>query len=647
MVHLYDEVNLDAMLEFPDVVPSAGPSAELIMADTNLVCIVNVPAFLIPGDILKFFASYVAKMRVFNVYRHYSSPEVYLAVLEMESSVAANDIIRDFHGQQLTSLEPTVCIMLAVKSISHDINNNSSTSSAATCTEGNGVWSDESCCCDETTAGDDEIRPAKDGSEAIGAQSDGVTRDAEDTLQRAASPLTRHTTRTLLPSRGENCPLCLDKLDEAACFTTCCNHSFHISCISQLEGSQCPVCRFHHDAIQELSCCSSCGWQGGEAGDLWVCLVCGYVGCGRSHCFHIRDHYVECMHTYSMNVTNRSVWDFAGGGFVHRLILQRPEVESETDPGANSPGRGRSSTMSVSSSRRGNVDEMQVVNRSRSLSPRRPLLSSQAGRAWRDLDGRSDELGPGAPLDSARTSELKIFEVSEPAYRHRTRHQHPRLTSEQEELLVNSKLEIAANHYTQLVTWQLQQHREQYEARLTRIQENALKEREDRAAAGGSGSGTKNGHRAAAGADAGAGAGATKSSSATWAQKILQSLVVEKAKVLRQVEAGRARLAAARTELDVLGRLGSSLQSNTAEWSKRVESALANLTAAELVYREGVPKLENRVRELMLEMDGATEGAVKDRSVSVKGRRRDTHSGTGAEGDEDRDACGDGGGKSS
>ena len=38
-----------------------------------------------------------------------------------------------------------------------------------------------------------------------------------------------------------------------------------------------------------------------EPCDLWVCLVCGFIGCGSSHCNHIRDHYVRHLHAYAMN----------------------------------------------------------------------------------------------------------------------------------------------------------------------------------------------------------------------------------------------------------------------------------------------------------------------------------------------------------
>ena len=46
------------------------------------------------------------------------------------------------------------------------------------------------------------------------------------------------------------------------------------------------------------------GFETDEPCDLWVCLVCGFIGCGSSHCNHIRDHYERHLHAYAMNTGN-------------------------------------------------------------------------------------------------------------------------------------------------------------------------------------------------------------------------------------------------------------------------------------------------------------------------------------------------------
>ena len=46
--------------------------------------------------------------------------------------------------------------------------------------------------------------------------------------------------------------------------------------------------------------------------DMWVCLVCGFVGCGASRTNHIEAHYNSQLHAYAMNTVTKRVWNFAG-----------------------------------------------------------------------------------------------------------------------------------------------------------------------------------------------------------------------------------------------------------------------------------------------------------------------------------------------
>ncbi|KAG9146854.1 hypothetical protein Leryth_005171, partial [Lithospermum erythrorhizon] len=75
-----------------------------------------------------------------------------------------------------------------------------------------------------------------------------------------------------------SCPVCLERLDQDTngILRTICNHSFHSSCISKWTDSSCPVCRYCQQQ-PEKSICFIC--QTPE--NLWMCLICGFVGCGR------------------------------------------------------------------------------------------------------------------------------------------------------------------------------------------------------------------------------------------------------------------------------------------------------------------------------------------------------------------------------
>ena len=82
--------------------------------------------------------------------------------------------------------------------------------------------------------------------------------------------------------------------------TILCNHAFHSQCLSQWEDASCPVCRYVQtpELVAEQRC-SEC--QSSE--DLWICLVCGYVGCGRYVGGHSHAHFLETEHRYVLKIS--------------------------------------------------------------------------------------------------------------------------------------------------------------------------------------------------------------------------------------------------------------------------------------------------------------------------------------------------------
>lgn len=104
--------------------------------------------------------------------------------------------------------------------------------------------------------------------------------------------------------------------------TILCNHVFHANCLIKWGDSTCPVCR-HVQTPESLenSVCMEC--EGTEA--LWICLICGHVGCGRYQGGHAASHYRATNHTYAMQLGTSSVWDYAGDNFVHRLYQNKTD----------------------------------------------------------------------------------------------------------------------------------------------------------------------------------------------------------------------------------------------------------------------------------------------------------------------------------
>ncbi|KAF2347840.1 BRCA1-associated 2, partial [Trinorchestia longiramus] len=115
------------------------------------------------------------------------------------------------------------------------------------------------------------------------------------------------------------CPVCLERMDESVdgVLTILCNHSFHGECLAKWGDTSCPVCRYCQTVeAEENQVCSQCGARD----SLWICLICGHVGCGRYVGGHAHRHFVETNHLFSMQLGNNRVWDYVRDNYVHRLL---------------------------------------------------------------------------------------------------------------------------------------------------------------------------------------------------------------------------------------------------------------------------------------------------------------------------------------
>jgi len=237
------------------------------------------------------------------------------------------------------------------------------------------------------------------------------------------------------PNKDDHqCPVCLDKMSldaSSSILTTVCNHSFHIGCLAQWQDSPCPVCRFDHSGLNEtLSRCHLCFNTIGN----YVCLICGVISCAKgppgssnhdvimegsssaqipSQRGHAMQHYEETLHAYAMDTETQHVFDFAGGGYVHRLLqnIEDGKIVEGTDPRV--------------------VEEAQIEQ----------LL----GRS------NSEEVGM-PPLSSLERSTIPTYS-----------------SSAEDDEAIHRKLEGFAGQYYTLLKSQLEQQRIYYEGRLEAI----------------------------------------------------------------------------------------------------------------------------------------------------------------------------------
>lgn len=144
------------------------------------------------------------------------------------------------------------------------------------------------------------------------------------------------------------CPVCLERMDETnGLMTIPCSHVFHCTCLQNWKGAGCPVCRFTNTSPTSESdpsgphsqpfgsgvsnLCSICDCTD----DLWICLICGYVGCGRYKGGHAKDHWKETAHCFALELETQHVWDYAGDMWVHRLIRDKGDGKVVELPSRN------------------------------------------------------------------------------------------------------------------------------------------------------------------------------------------------------------------------------------------------------------------------------------------------------------------------
>jgi BRCA1-associated protein len=157
--------------------------------------------------------------------------------------------------------------------------------------------------------------------------------------------------------------------DTTGLLTILCQHVFHCACLQKWRGTGCPVCRhtnpslaasqppsnpYQYDSSNppfgsgEASLCSVCDCTD----DLWICLICGNVGCGRYKGGHAKEHWKESAHNFALEIETQHVWDYAGDMWVHRLIrdkgdsklIELPSSSSRSGLGSGQRGGGGGGT---------------------------------------------------------------------------------------------------------------------------------------------------------------------------------------------------------------------------------------------------------------------------------------------------------------
>ncbi|KAI9889981.1 MAG: hypothetical protein M1814_004599 [Vezdaea aestivalis] len=273
--------------------------------DCKTLGILAVPSYLTPSDFLGWIGektredvSHIRMIKTGRINR-------YMVLVKFRQAKKAREWRKEWNGKVFNSTEPETCMVVFIKSVRFETPD-----------------SDPSQFPENTN---DPFTSNRGSNMATSAASGG-----------ASSALTVKPLAPPTPALVElpTCPVCLERMDETTgLLTILCQHVFHCACLQKWRGSGCPVCRFTQGSFsgrgrsEYASCkddeddcskqiCSICA----SDSNLWICLICGNVGCGRYDEAHAMQHYRDTSHCYVMEIDTQRVWDYAGDGFVHRLI---------------------------------------------------------------------------------------------------------------------------------------------------------------------------------------------------------------------------------------------------------------------------------------------------------------------------------------
>eukprot|EP00127_Corallochytrium_limacisporum_P005874 Clim_evm19s214 gene=Clim_evmTU19s214 len=290
---------------------------------SRLVCITAVPLYMGHAELLRFLGPSEQDLSSVRLVRD-EHPNRYIALLHFRSQKAADRFYLHCNGRPFNSLEAELCYLAFVERV-------------------------------------EVIRAPSIYPFTVTASESMVTSTAKQITDGGGPKPESVQTQQLkeLPT----CPVCLERLDDqtSGVMTILCNHTYHCRCLSRWNDNSCPVCRHAQRPVEENSC-GVCGKQE----SLWICLICGNIGCGRYSSGHAYQHFVDSAHNFSMEIETNRVWDYVGDAYVHRLIQNKADgkLVELPNPGAH-----------LSQRRGGGV----IGGRRRRLTPQRQTAQGSSG----------------------------------------------------------------------------------------------------------------------------------------------------------------------------------------------------------------------------------------------------------------------------
>ncbi|KAI8982966.1 hypothetical protein BDB01DRAFT_723314, partial [Pilobolus umbonatus] len=324
VIHLYRDINAIAEDDLPDTKIAEDESLNINSTeedDKTMIGILAVPSYMTHKDLIHFIGTDNANISHYRFIRDYS-PNKYMVLLKFKNRQTAYRFYMKFNGRRFNMTEPEISHVVYIRS-----------NSISTVT----------------------IPP-----ESYPYLSETLLEDREHPVTSLAE----------LPT----CPVCLERMDESitGLLGIQCHHITQCFCLDKWGEGHCPVCLYSQKPTiegkgrstnkrlvmkkkMEICACFECA----STDSLWICMICGHIGCGRYQDAHAYDHYMDTKHLYALEIETQRIWDYVGDGYIHRLIQNTIDGALVELPGARST---RDNKMISSGSNRSNHHSMSSVN---------------------------------------------------------------------------------------------------------------------------------------------------------------------------------------------------------------------------------------------------------------------------------------------
>lgn len=272
-----------------DLVPNndSDASATSSVQDGTLLAILALPSYFLPTDLIEFIGQETCDSLVHvRMIQSSATPEKSLVLLKFKTRSSASYFYSNYNLRPFNSLESHVCHVIKVDRLVVS-----------------GSIPEKTRLLEELEQRVTSLSVAASGPSSSSGPS---------TYTSSSSSIVE------LPT----CPVCLERMDSNATglLTIPCQHTFHCTCLAQWPDSSCPVCRHGKidvpsEPVQSHSCC-----QCPSLTNLWVCIICGSIGCGRYDNKHAFAHFKETGHCFAMDLNSQRIWDYSSDSYVHRLL---------------------------------------------------------------------------------------------------------------------------------------------------------------------------------------------------------------------------------------------------------------------------------------------------------------------------------------